>query len=150
MHPGGGLNGHGLDSRSGNSPTPLRTRLRHHLALALSPAPQAREPGRRLPHCAPCNRSRDLTEVLCGPRCGPGTGSSSSAVIQAPWKDTELDITQGPGSLCGCPQVQQRHLSILFRRGQKNPKIPHRLCDFTASFLPQAAELCARGGLLGP
>lgn len=65
------------------------------------------------------SRSRDLTEVLRGPRCGPGTGSSSSAVTPTPWEDAELDVTQGPGSLCGCPRVQQRHLSILFRRGTR-------------------------------
>lgn len=35
LHPRGGLDDHGLDSRSGNSPIPLRTRLQHPLALVL-------------------------------------------------------------------------------------------------------------------
>ena len=127
-----------------------------HRGLVLSAAPGAREPGGGCPPCSAGWEQRPRRGPLW-PRWGPGTGAGSSAAIPAPWKDAELDATQGPGRLCACLRVQQRPASGPVRRGTRTgeptqaalERLRRAVCP-PASLLPAAAGLTAGRGLAGP
>lgn len=56
----------------------------------LTTAPHTRVTGRILTHVS-CGWRAHKPQFQRGPRCGPWTPSSSSAVAQAPWENPELD-----------------------------------------------------------